>query len=56
LILSSAKSTYGDVQYGAKVEHLDAEGETLVTGFLDYDEIDEVTRACDFLERCHNRC
>ena len=50
VILSTAKSAYADVQYGVKLEHLDEEGEIRGSGFLDYDEIDEVIGAFDFLD------
>jgi len=49
LILSSAKSTRGDVQYGIKLEHVNEEGEMQASGFLDYDEIAEVIGAFDFI-------
>ena len=49
LILSSAKSTRGDIQYGIKLEHIDEEGDMRASGFLDYDEIAEVIGALDFI-------
>jgi hypothetical protein len=49
LILSTAQSTYGDVQYGVKLEHLNEESEVQGSGFLDYDELDEIIGAFDFL-------
>jgi hypothetical protein len=49
LILSSAKATRGDVQYGIRLQHIDDEGDVLASGFLDYDEIAEVIGAFDFI-------
>lgn len=39
LILSSAQTTRGDVQYGVKLEHTDEDGDIRGSGFLDYDEM-----------------
>lgn len=49
LILSTAQLTYGDVQYGVKLEHLDEERELQGSGFVDYDELEEILGAFDFL-------
>jgi len=50
LILSSAQSACGDVQYGVKLEHIGEEGEMRASGFLDYDEVAEVIGAFDFIQ------
>jgi hypothetical protein len=50
LILSTAKSTHGEVLYGVKLEHLDDDNAVQGSGFLDYDEIEEVVGAFDFLD------
>jgi hypothetical protein len=50
VILSSAKSTHGDVQYGIKLEQTDEDGDIRASGFLDYDELPEIISAFDFLD------
>lgn len=50
VVLSSAKSTRGDVQFGVKLEHIDSNGDTRGSGFLDYDELDELIGAFDFVD------
>lgn len=50
VILSSAKSTLGDVQFGVKLDHIDEHGDTRGSGFLDYDELDELIGAFDFVD------
>ena len=50
VILSSAKSTHGDVQYGIKLEHLNEEGDVRGSAFLDFDELAEIISAFDFVD------
>ena len=49
VILSAAQSTRGNVQYGMKLEHIEDDGSTRASGFLDYDEIAEIIGAFDFI-------
>jgi len=55
LILSSAQTTRGDVQYGIKLEHTDEDGDIRGSGFLDYDEIAELIGAFDFIHSVANK-
>jgi len=55
LILSSAQTTRGDVQYGIKLEHTDEDGDMRGSGFLDYDEIAELIGAFDFIHSVANK-
>jgi hypothetical protein len=55
LILSSAQTTRGDVQYGVKLEHTDEDGDIRGSGFLDYDEIAELIGAFDFIHSVANK-
>src|ERR1044071_2958220 len=50
LILSSAQTTRGDVQYGIKLEYTDENGDTRGSGFLD----DEIA-AFDFFHSVANK-
>ena len=54
LILSSAQTTRGDVQYGIKLEYTDENGDTRGSGFLD-DEIAELIGAFDFFHSVANK-
>jgi hypothetical protein len=50
LIISQARSTKGNVQFGIRFEHYDDAGDLRDSGFLDYDEIAELMGALDFVD------
>lgn len=49
IILSSAPSNAGDVQFGVRLEQFDDEGDSQGSGFLDFDELSELIGALDFI-------
>jgi len=50
LILSTAKSTRGNTSYGIRFGHTDEEGIERESAFLDFDEIEELIGAFEFVD------